>query len=203
MEAKHFIIGFILSATIVACGRPTETIEVRLEAGGIERYERRKSDSAKEGKYERFNSEGRLVEQATYQNDSLDGQRTLFYPNGQKEIVENYKRGIFDGPYFSYYENGQIQLEQQYVNGSLQGESRAYYPSGNIKEKVTIRDNEENGPFIEYYENGKVKAEGAYKNGDFETGELKEYDSTGVLIRIANCQKGKCQTVWKKEGTPE
>lgn len=193
-----------LCAGLLACSPPpaTETVEVRDPDGRLERYERRKSDYAKEGRYQRFSAEGGLVEEAFFKNDTLDGERKLFYPGGKVEIVETYRRGVFHGPYRRYYESGALYAEQTYVDGQLEGLSTVYYPNGQVKEKVVLEHNEENGPFTEYYENGALKAEGSYipdEDGGLEQGELREYDSTGVLVRIADCERGVCRTRWRKE----
>jgi antitoxin component YwqK of YwqJK toxin-antitoxin module len=181
---------------------PVEKVEHRNEHGQMERFERRKKDFAKEGLYQRFAETGELLEEARYSNDTLDGERKYFYPNGKTESIEHYSKGVYQGKYEKYYDTGALQLEQEYVNGALEGLSIAYYPNGKMKEKVTLRNNEENGPFSEYYENGMLKAEGQYIPGEdlpLEQGELKEYDETGQLVRIAECQSGVCHTKWKKE----
>jgi antitoxin component YwqK of YwqJK toxin-antitoxin module len=89
-------------------------------------------------------------------------------------------------------------LEQQFVQGVMQGLSVRYYPNGMVQERVTIVNNDENGPFQEYYENGNLKAEGTYSSTEEETaleqGELREYDSQGKLIRVADCLDGRCNT---------
>lgn len=188
---------------LVSCvNSPVEMVEHRNDQGQLERFERRKKDFAKEGVYQKFSAEGVLLEEAHYRNDTLEGERRYFYANGKPESVENYRNGIYHGPYRKFFENGTVQVEQEFVNGALEGISTAYYPSGVVKEKVMLRNNEENGPFTEYYENGVKKAEGTYIPGEelpLEQGELKEYDESGVLVRIADCQSGICQTRWKKE----
>lgn len=181
---------------------PIETIESRDAEGRLERYERRKVDAAKEGLYQRFRPDNSLIEEAHYQNDTLNGERKYFYPDGKLESIERYSRGIIDGKFQKFYESGATQVEQTYVNGRLEGMSIAYYPSGGLREKVMLRNNEEDGPFTEYYENGALKAEGTYAPGEespLETGELKEYDESGQLVRIAECVNGVCTTKWKKE----
>lgn len=198
-----FFAGFIWLFCPLACvNSPVETVEHRNERGQMERFERRKKDFAKEGLYQRFSSDGGLLEEAHYRNDTLDGERKYFYPGGKPESTEQYQKGVYHGKYRKFYENGTLQLEQEFVNGVLEGLSIAYYPSGVVKEKVMLRDNAENGPFTEYYENGVLKAEGSYIPGEdlpLEQGELKEYDETGQLVRIADCQSGICRTRWKKE----
>ncbi len=182
----------------IACtGSALETVETKDEQGRLERYERRKKDFAKDGLYQKFHPDGKLFQEAHYTNDTLDGECKYFRPNGKLESIERYTHGVLHGKYESYYENGQLQIEQTYVNGALQGLSTAYYPSGSVKEKVMLRDNEENGPFSEYYENGQLKAEGQYtpgEEGPLEQGELKEYNEQGVLVRVANCVNGVCLT---------
>jgi len=196
----------LLAALLIGAARCTgpqiETVETKDEQGRIERFERRKKDFAKEGLYQKLQADGKLLQEAHYVNDSLDGEFKYFYASGQPESVERYTRGVLNGKYESYYENGQLHVEQTYVNGALQGLSTAYYPNGNLKEKVTLKDNDENGPFKEYYENGVLKTEGQYAPGEempLEQGELKEYDEQGQLVRIANCTNGVCLTKWKKE----
>jgi antitoxin component YwqK of YwqJK toxin-antitoxin module len=183
---------------------PVEVVENKDERGQKERFERRKKDYARTGRYEKFYADGKKYIEATYVNDSLDGERRFFYPNGNIESVETYQRGVFHGPYRHYYETGTLQLEQVYVKGVLQGISKRYYPNGQVQDEVMLVNNEENGVFIEYYENGNKKAEGYYTPGDesggpWEQGELKEYDEAGTLMRIANCRDGRCETTWRKD----
>lgn len=191
--------AFILSFLFPACQSDIETIEHRDEHGRLERYQRRKKDFAKEGLYQRFHEKGYLLEEAHYRNDTLDGERKFFHPNGKVERIEHFQNGVYAGKFQQFYENGQLQLEQEYVDGALEGLSTAWYPSGVMKEKVTLRENEENGPFTEWYENGKLKAVGSYIDGDNEQDSLKLYDTLGQLERVLMCQMGACRTVWVRE----
>lgn len=191
----------ILGLTLFNACSNLETVETRDEQGRLERYQRNKKDYAKEGLYQKFHPNGTLLQEAHYVHDTLHGERKYFYENGVLETVEHLRNGIYDGKFQHYYPNGVLQIEQQYVNGALQGLSVRYYKNGVIEEKVTLRDNEEDGPFTEYYENGNLKAEGAYRPSDgdpVEHGELKEYDESGQLVRIADCNNGLCLTRWKK-----
>ena len=200
--AKPFLLITLLTTAWNCTGPQIETVETKDEQGRTERFERRKKDFAKNGLYQKLQPDGKLIQEAHYVNDTLEGEFKYFRPTGQLESLEHYTHGVLNGKYESYYENGQLQVEQTYVNGALQGLSTAYYPNGKLKEKVTLVDNDENGPFTEYYESGVLKAEGQYTPGEempLEQGELKEYDEQGQLIRIANCTDGVCLTKWKKE----
>ncbi len=199
---KIFLFTALLTSGFGCSGPQIETVETKDEQGRTERYQRRKKDFAKDGLYQKLQADGKLLQEAHYVNDTLEGEFKYFRPTGQLESVENYTHGILNGKYQSYYENGQVQVDQTYINGALQGLSTAYYPDGRLKEKVTLVDNEENGPFMEYYESGVLKTEGQYTPGEempLEQGELKEYDEQGQLVRIANCTNGVCLTKWKKE----
>ncbi len=182
-------------------GKATEVVENSNPDGSRERFERRKSDFAKQGLYQRYRADGSLAEEAHYIADTLEGERKYYYANGTVESTEFYKKGIIDGKFQKFYETGSLQIEQTYVNGALNGASIAFYPDGVVKERVMLKNNEEDGPFTEYYPNGKIKAEGFYKpteDGSVEHGELKEYDENGELVRIADCVNGACSTKWKK-----
>ncbi len=198
-----FFAALLCTGLGTACtGSQIETIETKDEQGRTERYQRRKQDFAKEGLYQKLQADGKVLKEAHYLNDTLEGECKYFRPTGTVESVERYTHGVLNGKYESYYENGQIQVEQTYVNGALQGPSIGYYPNGQVKEKVMLQNNEENGPFTEYYETGVLKTEGQYSPGEelpLEQGELKEYDAQGQLVRIANCNNGVCLTKWKKE----
>ena len=198
---RLFLWGAAIGLTLFNACSNVETVEIRDEQGRLERYQRNKKDYAKEGLYQKFHPNGTLLQEAYYVHDTLHGERKFFYENGVVETVEHLRNGVYDGKFQHFYPNGVLQVEQQYVNGALQGLSIRYYKNGVVEEKVTLRDNEEDGPFTEYYENGNLKAEGAYRPGEdgpVEQGELKEYDESGQLVRIADCNKGFCLTKWKK-----
>ncbi|MCW5922655.1 MAG: toxin-antitoxin system YwqK family antitoxin [Saprospiraceae bacterium] len=195
------LFGFLALFISFCKNNPVETVESRDKEGQLERWQRRKQDFAKEGLYQRFSANGQLLEEARYTNDTLDGERKFYFPNGKTEAVERFRRGQYHGKYQRFYESGQLYVEQEFVDGAMQGLSIVYYPNGAIKEKVTIRNNTEDGPFWEYWENGNLKAEGIYvvfEDEPLEHGELKEYNESGELIRIAQCDKGVCLTTWKK-----
>lgn len=176
-----------------------ESVERVDDYGHTERFQRRIADGVREGRYQRFNAEGVLVEEAFYRNDTLHGNRILFYDTGDTLSVEHYNMGSFEGEFRQYYENGQLQLHGPYVENEMSGKWRQYYETGEIMEIVTFSGNQENGPFVEYYRNGNLKAEGAYLSGDNEHGLLKLYNEEGKLVRKMNCEEGVCRTIWTPE----
>jgi antitoxin component YwqK of YwqJK toxin-antitoxin module len=199
MQIGHPFQGLLcVTMLLVSCVVAThEQIDVKDANGTTERYERRKRDFAKDGLYQKFYATGTLAESATYRSDTLHGERVFYFPNGKKERSEGYVAGVLHGTFKQYREDGSLFLEQQFVNGALEGLSLRYYPNGQLEEQVTLRQNEENGPFTEYYPNGKIKAQGTYiyaNETPLEQGELRQYDSLGVLVRTADCEQGVCLT---------
>ncbi len=194
-------IWLLLSSALllIACS-DTERVEKRNEAGVvIERYNRSKTDSLWQGKYEAFDDEGQVVERANYAAGKLDGKRTLYHPNGQVQYEEMHVGGKFDGPYKAYYPDGQLELEGKFIDDKASGVWTGYYPDGSKKEEVTFVDNKENGPFREWYSNGTIKAEGSYLDGDNEQGELVLYDLQGEVQKRMHCEAGVCRTVWQAQ----
>ncbi len=194
--------AFFILVTIclgTACGNGLVQVEQEDEYGNIIKYTKNPETNAVQGTWVRYSPEKKKLEEAEYNGGTLNGKRTLYYDNGQPEIIETYVNGTFEGSYQLFHENGQLKQEGDYKNGETVGEWKGYYPNGQLKEVVTFSKNLENGPFTEYYENGNLKTEGNYLEGDNEDGELKEYDETGTLIKKKECKKGVCKTIWEKE----
>jgi antitoxin component YwqK of YwqJK toxin-antitoxin module len=197
-------LAFFLACTIVlfllpACSSNIEEVTEQDEFGNVIRYERRKSDFAREGWAYTTSQDGVLMEAAHYVSDTLDGQRILFTETGDTSIVENYRAGSFAGPYRLYYENGKLKQAGNYVDNKMTGIWKSYHENGQLREEVLFENNLENGPFVEYHPNGKLAAEGAYLDGDSEHGELKIYNEQGELIRTMDCDRGRCTTTWSAE----
>ncbi|MEM1320209.1 MAG: toxin-antitoxin system YwqK family antitoxin [Bacteroidota bacterium] len=196
---RTFFPILFLALCLAACKGELETVESEDADGNLIRFTRNTENYARQGVFTRLSPDGQKLEEAHYNNDTLDGQRTIFYPSGKAEIIENYSKGQFAGTFQTFYESGQLQLEGKYSSGAMNGEWRGYYESGQLKEIVRFQDNEENGPFKEFYSNGQPKAEGSYLNGDNEHGELLLYDENGELTKKMNCNHGICRTTWTKD----
>jgi antitoxin component YwqK of YwqJK toxin-antitoxin module len=201
MMGKTLLV-FTLSALLFTSCSHTETVEQEA-FGMMERYEVDKKTRLKSGIYEKHEMDGTLVERATYVQDQLEGERTIYFPNGKPEIVEHYKAGTIVGTYTTYYKSASIEIEGHFTKGVMAGIWKRYYDGGQLMEDVTFVDNLENGPFVEYHENGNLKAEGLYSGGNKEQGLLKLYDEKGKLYRKMECDNGICRTIWLLEGYEE
>lgn len=191
---------------LMSCEEPFEEIITKDEDGNIKsKYTVRKEDGLKQGVYE-LHYEGKLYEEGVFSNGKQDGIRTIFYPNGKRQVEEFYDNGDLTAKK-EYYENGTLKTEGQYDEAvTMSGEWNFYYENGKIKESVNFKNSVEDGAFKEYYENGNIKAEGTYIPVSFgveteglEQGELKEYNEAGELVTKKMCESGKCKTIWELE----
>lgn len=185
---------FLLVFTLLACTQVEKTYH---DNGELYQEFTLDDQGDYHGPYKAYSEEGYLFEEATYDHGDLIGTRTIYYPTGAREIVEQYKDGQIEGAYTKYYESGQIELEANYVGGAMNGLLTTYYPDGEIHEEVTMSSNVEDGPFKEYHENGALHWEGTFHEGDNEVGLLLEYDTSGTLIKKMMCDdRSICQTIW-------
>ena len=200
---RYFL--FFAFTLFFACNSKLETVETTNDFGYLIKYQRSKTDFAKQGLYTAFYPSGEKYEEANYLNDTLHGERKLYYESGDLELVENYNMGAIDAAFNRYFQDGTLQQEGVYKDNIAVGEWKKYYKNGQLEELVTLVDNEENGPFQEFYENGNMKAEGNYKGFDEEAnrprehGLLKMYDEEGTLVKKMNCELGICRTIWTLE----
>lgn len=182
---------------IISCG--DKKIVLLDDQGNLSEVYFVNNNGDKHGEYRSYFSKDTLKEVSFYNNGQLSGKRTLYFQNGQVEIMETYTdNGILHGPYISYYPTGQKKLEKTYIENVIKGILTVYYPTGTTKEIVAMEGNQENGPFTEYYENGIIHWKGNYRNGDHEFGRLIEYDTLGNEIKIMQCDtQAICNTIWK------
>ena len=203
---KIFQISILILLIMTSC-KDTSVQKSFDEKGNLISESSQKEDGTLHGITKNY-IEKRLFSEENYTDGVLDGNRKIFYANGNVEISEIYKNGILEGNYIAYHTNGQEMLKANYIDGSMQGLVTTFFDDGNIKEEVTFIDGEENGPFKEFYPNGNIKWEGVYVPGidePNEIGEVKNYNEEGTLIRKLQCDTiygyNKCKTIWSIDGT--
>ncbi len=196
----RYFLSFLAGSFLLFSCNPLETVETQYDDGSIkEKYTLSKETGLRQGAYISYYPGGSVFEESRFENDTLQGERKLYYKNGQIQSIETLENGRFSGPYKKYYENGQIANEGQYTDDEMSGVWKRWNDAGNLMEEVTFAHNEENGPFKEYHENGQLKTEGEYAGGENEDGELREYDEMGELVKKMYCEFGICATAWTKE----
>ncbi|MFI1771411.1 toxin-antitoxin system YwqK family antitoxin [Thalassobellus citreus] len=88
----------------------------------------------------------------------LDGERLVYYKNGQIAEKQFYKSGKLEGESFLYSEENKVLKSFVYVNGELHGISKYYSPDGGLLVEGNYKRGKKDGVW-KYYENGVLKEE--------------------------------------------
>lgn len=109
-------------------------------------------------KYYQKNSDNLLILEHFDNLGRYDGERFVYYDNGQIAEEQNYKEGKLDGVSKWYSENKTVLKEFIYVNGELHGASNFFNPKGELLAEGQYKRGKKDGVW-KYYENGKLKEE--------------------------------------------
>ena len=200
MRYSSFVL-FVLILIFCSCNDGMKQVKIYSEDGILESKYTIDEDSIQQGILLSYYENGKdIFEKANYVDGQLEGERILYFKDGQAEIIENYSSNILTDTLYLFYPSGALKMTSYYKNGIHTGVNTVFYESGIIKEEVLFQNNEEQGRFIEYHPNGKIHWEGQYLNGENEFGELIQYDSTGQMIKKMLCDSlAICKTTWPEK----
>ncbi|MDO5988654.1 toxin-antitoxin system YwqK family antitoxin [Flavivirga amylovorans] len=111
-----------------------------------------------EWKYYQKNSDKLLILENYNDKGNLEGERHVYYPNGQVAEKQNYVDGKLEGISTWYASNDVVLKTYVYVNGELHGESKFYNSMGDLITEGRYKHGKKHGIW-KYYENGKLKDE--------------------------------------------
>jgi len=94
-------------------------------------------------------------------NGLLEGEKLVYYENGQVAEKSNYTNGLIDGVSYWYSQNGKILKELHYNRGELHGDAKYYDNQGTLLAEGTYKNDKKHGIW-KYYENGKLVEEKDY-----------------------------------------
>lgn len=130
-----------------------------------------------------LSSKGKLISEGTL-NGKLYIGNWIFYHNKSNSVMstETYNsNGNLEGEKIIFYPNGQIAEKSNYQEGKLEGDSKWYSEKGILLKEFTYKNNELHGLSKYYDVDGLISAEGQYQNGRkhgvwnyYEAGQLKE-----------------------------
>ena len=92
----------------------------------------------------------------------LDGIVKQYYPSGQLEREDGYRKNVREGISKVYYTNGKLLGEGNKKNGKLEGITKLYYENGKLQGGFNYKNGKLEGIYKEYYETGTLKSEGRY-----------------------------------------
>lgn len=196
----NLLVGACLLFLLQSC--QITVVKTKYDNGDIqEKFQVYKKRGTRNGFYRLFYENGQLALEQEFKKGKLTGEERAYFESGQLESVFQAEDGMYHGAFQYYYENGVLHQEGTYANNEMEGELRTYYDNGQLKETVEMEKTNEHGPFVMYYDNGQVKMKGKFVNGENYDGELKVYSSDGQLLRIQDCNRGDCETLWIWPGT--
>lgn len=130
-----------------------------------------------------FSSKGKIISEGMMNDKIYIGKWTYYHNKGNGILMtENYNsKGDLEGEKIVYYENGQVAEKSIYVNGEIDGTSLWYSPEGKVIKEFTYQNGQLHGVAKYYDRDGNLLAEGSYKNDKkhgiwsyYENGKLTE-----------------------------
>lgn len=113
----------------------------------------------KEGRWEYFHPDGKtLMTIEFYKSDLLDGERQVFYTNGQLAQKQSFVLGKEEGIDEHFSEKGVLLKLFKYKNGRLEGDSKTWDTDGVLLFEGSYKDNKKHGMW-KYYKGGKLDKE--------------------------------------------
>ena len=122
----------------------------------------------KTGKWTFWNEGGKVVQEEDYLNGQLNGERKMYYDNGNIRSIETYKDNELNGKRTDYDDAKRISYEYNYLNGKLDGIFKAYNDGKLWRECLYLK--------------GEILREKEYKNGKINV--LRLIDSSGKLVDV-------------------
>ena len=133
-----------------------------------------------------YSSTGKLISEGKMNGQLFIGKWT-YYHNKTNAVMsmENYnENGNLNGEKLVYYENGQIAEKSNYVNGKQEGLSIWYSEIGVVLKEFQYENDELHG-LSKYYDNkGQLIAEGSYRRG--QKHGIWKYYTEGKLTEEKN-----------------
>lgn len=108
-----------------------------------------------EWKYYQNRNDNLLTLEHYNTDGNLEGERFVYYENGQVAEKQLYKNGKLDGISVWYTENGSVLKTFTYADGMLHGASKFYNAKGELIIQGHYKKGKKDGVW-KYYENGKL-----------------------------------------------
>lgn len=145
----------------------------------------KKWERQKQGRWEFFDSDGRLIRFEYYKDNLLNGESKVFYPNGQVSHELSYLNDKLNGPFMEYTVEGKISKKGTYNNGIYDGNIVVNYDSGKKKEEGKFVNGMREGGWNFYLETGLPELTIWFKNDKVEkkhyaNGTFQTYFDSGI-----------------------
>lgn len=114
------------------------------------------------GKFIDYFFNGHIQGEGTMNGGVVNGLRTVYFPNGNKNYFRNY------------------------VNGIAEGYSEEYFPDGKLKQKGAFKNGRDDGLWVDYYSTGAIKRQSTFVNdkANLSKDEEKFYNLQNKAIEL-------------------
>lgn len=138
------------------------------------------NDNSAEVKF--LTSRGKTISEGKMVGKNYVGKWTYYHKSSDKVMtVETYDdNGFLQGDRLVYYDNGQLAEKATYVDGKIEGVSEVYSLKGVVLKSLVYDNNELHGETKAYNGKGELLAEGQYKRGK-KTGVWKFYENNKLI----------------------
>jgi antitoxin component YwqK of YwqJK toxin-antitoxin module len=109
------------------------------------------------GKYIDYYNSGKIQNRGILLNGKLNGELTVYFKNGNKKFISNYKDGILHGVWSDYYPNGVLLSSRKYEDGKIIGYGTHYFINGQIESEIKPKKATLYDTAFSYYSTGQVK----------------------------------------------
>lgn len=141
-------------------------------------------------KAERFNQEGRVMEEGILKNGKRNGAWIVY--NETKDVpgkIASFADDVFHGPYLEYNEFGQLELMCSYSNNLLDGQFVRYGSSRKL-ESGFYKNGKLDGLHKKYFQNkDAVQQESVYREGVLH-GTMRYFNEAGEVVMEYEYQNG-------------
>lgn len=136
---------------------------------------------------DQFDAEGRITRRSHLQSGALQGDLSVFGPDGTTQVKAPYVDGLLDGILVTRDDDGRLLQEACYSAGVQHGATRVYAAGRLLMEQVYLQG-KLHGLSVMYSEAGQVSAKQMYVQGLLE-GEAV-YLSEGRIVRKVTYRAG-------------
>jgi len=138
------------------------------------------NDNSAEVKF--LTSKGKIISQGKMVGKTYVGKWTYYHKNSDKVMTtETFDdKGVLQGERLVYYDNGQLAKKSTYANGNIEGLSKVYSLKGVVLNSLNYVGNELHGISKSYNGKGELLVEGNYKKGK-KTGVWKYYENNKLV----------------------
>ena len=138
------------------------------------------NDDSAEVKF--LSSRGKTISEGKMVGKTYVGKWIYYHNNSDKIMtVETYDdNGVLQGERLVYYDNGQLAEKATYVDGKIEGLSEVYSLKGVVLKSFIYENGELHGPSKSFNGKGEMLSEGQYKRNK-KTGIWKFYENNKLV----------------------